>query len=35
MAIGADRNEDIIYPNPDWGFGIINLTNSIALTIKF
>ncbi len=35
MAIGADRSADIIYPNPDWGFGIINSTRSIALTIRF
>ncbi|MGB8454334.1 MAG: S8 family peptidase [Anaerocolumna sp.] len=35
ITIGADRSEDIIYPNPDWGFGIINLTNSIVLTIRF
>ncbi|WMJ90404.1 S8 family peptidase [Anaerocolumna sp. MB42-C2] len=34
LTIGADRFEDMIYPNPDWGFGIVNLSNSISLAQK-
>ncbi len=33
LTIGAVRMEDLIYPNPDWGFGILNLTNSINSAI--
>ncbi len=31
LAIGADRERNIIYPNPYWGFGILDLRNSINL----
>jgi hypothetical protein len=30
LTIGAVREEDIIYPNPNWGFGIIDLDNAIV-----
>jgi len=29
---GAIRFPDLIYPNPDWGFGIIDISNSIKIT---
>jgi subtilisin family serine protease len=28
---GAVRYENMIYPNPDWGFGILSISNSIIL----
>ena len=29
---GARRSPDLIYPNPDWGFGILDIDNTILLT---
>ncbi len=34
LTIGADRNTEYIYPNPDWGFGVINLSKSIDIALR-
>ncbi|ROR27287.1 subtilase family protein [Mobilisporobacter senegalensis] len=31
LASGAYRFPDILYPNPDWGFGILDFNNSIIV----
>ncbi|MDF2804083.1 MAG: hypothetical protein K0S61_3986 [Anaerocolumna sp.] len=30
---GASRNPDIMYPNPEWGYGILDLNNSLEMIV--
>ncbi|MDF2608670.1 MAG: hypothetical protein K0R92_144 [Lachnospiraceae bacterium] len=32
---GANRNPDLLYPNPEWGYGILDLNNSLELILQF
>lgn len=34
LASGAIRTPDETYPNPNWGYGILNIDNTIRLAIK-